>query len=398
MTTETLQAREGLLGHAIAALGRKLLPRDISGGLTLTLPSGKVHRIGYMKPGASCDLQLKNFRPIWSAVRRGAIGFAESYMAGDVESSDITAVLRFYLQNREPLDKAARPVFHKSMVDRLFHLRRANTKAGARRNISAHYDLGNEFYAVWLDQTMSYSSAFFGQEGESLKSGQIAKYRLVLDALGLQGRSDILEIGCGWGGFAEVAADQGHQVTGLTISREQLDYARRRLGDRAEIRFQDYRDTVERFDAIASIEMIEAVGEANWPTYFRVLHDRLKPGGNAAVQAITISERLFPGYRAKADFIQRYIFPGGMLPTKSILASQAAAAGLNFETVATFGQDYARTLALWRERFEASWAAVSRLGFDDHFRRRWRYYLCYCEAGFTEGAIDVGVYRFTRGR
>jgi cyclopropane-fatty-acyl-phospholipid synthase len=398
MTTETLQAREGLLGHAIAALGRKLLPRDISGGLTLTLPSGKVHRIGYMKPGASCDLQLKNFRPIWSAVRRGAIGFAESYMAGDVESSDITAVLRFYLQNREPLDKAARPVFHKSMVDRLFHLRRANTKAGARRNISAHYDLGNEFYAVWLDQTMSYSSAFFGQEGESLKSGQIAKYRLVLDALGLQGRSDILEIGCGWGGFAEVAADQGHQVTGLTISREQLDYARRRLGDRAEIRFQDYRDTAERFDAIASIEMIEAVGEANWPTYFRVLHDRLKPGGNAAVQAITISERLFPGYRAKADFIQRYIFPGGMLPTKSILASQAAAAGLNFETVATFGQDYARTLALWRERFEASWAAVSRLGFDDHFRRRWRYYLCYCEAGFTEGAIDVGVYRFTRGR
>jgi cyclopropane-fatty-acyl-phospholipid synthase len=398
MTTETLQAREGLLGHAIAALGRKLLPRDLSGGLTLTLPSGKVHRIGYMKPGAACDLQLKNFRPIWSAVRRGAIGFAESYMAGDIESSDITAVLRFYLQNREPLDKAARPVFHKSMVDRLFHLRRANTKAGARRNISAHYDLGNEFYAVWLDQTMSYSSAFFGQEGESLKSGQIAKYRLVLDALGLQGRSDILEIGCGWGGFAEVAADQGHHVTGLTISREQLDYARRRLGDRAEIRFQDYRDTAERFDAIASIEMIEAVGEANWPTYFRVLHDRLKPGGNAAVQAITISERLFPGYRAKTDFIQRYIFPGGMLPTKSILASQAAAAGLNFETVATFGQDYARTLALWRERFEASWAAVSRLGFDDHFRRRWRYYLCYCEAGFTEGAIDVGVYRFTRGR
>jgi len=398
MTSETLQAREGLLGRAIAALGRKLLPRDISGGITLTLPSGRVHQIGYAKPGASCDLQLKNFRPIWSAVRRGAIGFAESYMAGDIESSDITAVLRFYLQNREPLDKAARPVFHKSMVDRLFHLRRANTKAGSRRNISAHYDLGNEFYSVWLDQTMSYSSAFFGHEAQSLKSGQIAKYRLVLDALGLQGRSEILEIGCGWGGFAEVAAEHGHQVTGLTISREQLDYARRRLGDRAEIRFQDYRDTAERFDAIASIEMIEAVGEANWPTYFRVLHDRLKPGGNAAVQAITISERLFPGYRAKADFIQRYIFPGGMLPTKSILASQAAAAGLNFETVATFGHDYARTLALWRERFEASWAAVSRLGFDDHFRRRWRYYLCYCEAGFTEGAIDVGVYRFTRGR
>jgi cyclopropane-fatty-acyl-phospholipid synthase len=220
----------------------------------------------------------------------------------------------------------------------------------------------------------------------------------VLDALRLKQPSEILEIGCGWGGFAEVAAGRDHRVTGLTISREQFDYSRARLGGRAEIRFQDYRDTTERFDAIASIEMIEAVGESNWPTYFRVLHDRLKPGGSAAVQAITISERLFAGYRSKADFIQRYIFPGGMLPTKSVLAAQAAAAGLTFEPVAVFGQDYARTLASWRERFDASWSAVSRLGFDNHFRRRWRYYLCYCEAGFSEGAIDVGIYRFVRAR
>jgi cyclopropane-fatty-acyl-phospholipid synthase len=398
MTSETLQARDGLLGHLIAAVGRKLLPRDIEGGITLTLPSGKVHRLGYARPGANCDLQLKNFRPVWNAVRRGAIGFAESFMAGDVESSDITAVLRFYLQNREPLNKAAKPVFYKSLGDRLFHLMRANTKAGARRNISAHYDLGNDFYALWLDPTMSYSSAFFGKGAQSLEDGQIAKYDLVLDALQLGRESHILEIGCGWGGFAEVAVDRGHRVTGLTISREQLEFARARLRDRAEIRFQDYRDTAERFDAIASIEMIEAVGEVNWPTYFRVLHDRLKPGGAAAVQAITIDERLYPGYRAKADFIQRYIFPGGMLPTKAILAAQAAAAGLTFETVATFGHDYARTLALWRERFEASWNAVSRLGFDDQFRRRWRYYLCYCEAGFSEAAIDVGIYRFARAR
>jgi cyclopropane-fatty-acyl-phospholipid synthase len=398
MTSDTLQARDGLLGRVIAALGRKLLPRDIEGGITLTLPSGKVHRLGYARPGAHCDLQLKNFRPVWNAVRRGAIGFAESFMAGDVESSDITAVLRFYLQNREPLNKAAKPVFYKSLGDRLFHLMRANTKAGARRNISAHYDLGNDFYALWLDPTMSYSSAFFGTGAQNLADGQIAKYDLVLDALQLDRESHILEIGCGWGGFAEVAVDRGHRVTGLTISREQLEFARARLRDRAEIRFQDYRDTAERFDAIASIEMIEAVGEVNWPTYFRVLHDRLKPGGAAAVQAITIDERLYPGYRAKADFIQRYIFPGGMLPTKAILAAQAAAAGLTFETVATFGHDYARTLALWRERFEASWNAVSRLGFDDQFRRRWRYYLCYCEAGFSEAAIDVGIYRFARAR
>ena len=398
MTSETLQARDGILGQLIAGIGRKLMPRDVVGGITLTLPSGKAHRIGYARPGAHCDLQLKNFRPVWNAVRRGAIGFAESYMAGDIESSDITAVLRFYLQNREPLNKAAKPVFYKSIGDRLFHKMRANTKAGARRNISAHYDLGNDFYAQWLDPTMSYSSAYFATGAPTLEAGQIAKYDLVLDALKLQGSSEILEIGCGWGGFAEVAADRGHRVTGLTISREQLEFARRRLAGRAEIRFQDYRDTEERFDAIASIEMIEAVGEANWPTYFRVLHDRLKPGGAAAVQAITISERLYAGYRAKADFIQRYIFPGGMLPTKTILAAQAAAAGLTFETVATFGEDYARTLAMWRDKFEASWSAVSRLGFDEHFRRRWHYYLSYCEAGFSEASIDVGVYRFVRAR
>jgi cyclopropane-fatty-acyl-phospholipid synthase len=396
MTSETLQGREGLLGQIIAAAGRKLMPRQLLGGITLTLPSGAQHRIGFDRPGIACDLQLRNYRPLWSAMRRGAIGFAESFMTGDIESSDITAVLRFYLQNREALNEAARPVFFKSIGDRLFHLMRANTKAGARRNISAHYDLGNDFYALWLDPTMSYSSAYFGGGASSLEAGQAAKYDLVLDALGLGGASSVLEIGCGWGGFAEAAADRGHRVTGLTISREQLAYARERLGSRAELRFEDYRDTTGQFDAIASIEMIEAVGEANWPTYFRVLHDRLKPGGAAAVQAITIEERLYPGYRAKADFIQRYIFPGGMLPTRQILAAQAQRAGLGFETVQTFGQDYARTLAMWRERFEANWSAISRLGFDETFRRRWLYYLCYCEAGFAEASIDVGVYRFRR--
>lgn len=398
MTTETLNVREGLLGHVIAAIGRKLLPRDIVGGIILTLPSGKVHRLGFAAPGISCDLQLRSYRPVWNAMRRGAIGFAESYMAGDVESSDLTAVLRFYLQNRESLNKAAKPVFYKSLGDRLFHMMRANSRAGARRNISAHYDLGNDFYSLWLDPSMSYSSAYYATGAQALEAGQAAKYDLVLDTLKLKAPSHILEIGCGWGGFAEAAAGRGHQVTGLTISREQFDYSCARLGERAEIRFQDYRDTKERFDAIASIEMIEAVGEANWPTYFSVLHDRLKPGGTAAVQAITIDERLYSGYRAKADFIQRYIFPGGMLPTKSILAAQAAAAGLKFDTVATFGLDYARTLAQWRERFDACWNAISRLGFDEQFRRRWHYYLCYCEAGFREGNIDVGVYSFARVR
>ena len=396
MTTETLHAREGLIGQLVAAAGHRLLPRDLSGGMTLTLPSGRQQRIGYQKPGIHCDLTLRNYRPVFSAMRRGAIGFAESVMQGDVDSSDMTAVLRFYLKNRDALNRAGRSVFFKSLGDRLFHLLRQNTRAGARRNISAHYDLGNSFYKLWLDPTMSYSSGYFGGGAETLQQSQLAKYDLVVDALALEKPAKILEIGCGWGGFAEVAAERGHRVIGLTISREQLDYARERLGSRAEIRFQDYRDTPEQYDAIASIEMIEAVGESNWPTYFKVLHDRLKPGGRAAVQAITIDRALYDGYRRKADFIQRYIFPGGMLPTKCILAEQAARAGLGFETVKVFGQDYARTLALWRDRFEAAWPTIARLGFDESFRRRWSYYLSYCEAGFREGSIDVGIYRFQR--
>lgn len=396
MTADTIHARDGLVGHLIGSIGRKLLPKDLAGGLTLTLPSGRQHRIGYTKPGVDCDLQLRNYRPVWAAMRRGALGFAESFMAGDVDSSNVTAVLRFYLQNRPALNDAARPVFSKSPVDRLFHMLRPNTKTGARRNISAHYDLGNEFYALWLDRTMSYSSAYFGKGAETLDAAQTAKYDLVLGALSLDRPSEILEIGCGWGGFLETAAQHGHHLTGLTISQEQLDYARRRLKGQAEVRFQDYRDTQEQFDAIASIEMIEAVGAANWPTYFRVLHDRLRPGGRAAVQAITIDERLFEGYRRKADFIQRYIFPGGMLPTKKILSEQAAEAGLGFEVIKTFGQDYAQTLAIWRDRFEAAWAGVAQLGFDERFRKRWHYYLSYCEAGFSEGSIDVGIYRFLR--
>ncbi len=396
MSSESFADREGPIAHLISAIGARLLPKDIAGGLRLTLPSGTTHDIGFERPGIDCDLQLKNFKPVWSAIRRGAVGFAESYMAGDLDSSDITAVMRFYLLNRHALDRAGKPVFFKSVVDRLYHLMRPNTRTGARRNISAHYDLGNDFYAQWLDPSMTYSSAYFGRGAQTLEEGQADKYRLVLDALELERPSAILEIGCGWGGFAEVAAGQGHRVTGLTISAEQLQFAKARLGDKAELRFEDYRDHMGSYDGIASIEMIEAVGEKNWPSYFGVLRDRLKPRASAAVQAITMDERFFPDYRSSADFIQRYIFPGGMLLTREILAEQAARAGLTCEKVETFGQDYARTLAAWRERFEAAWQAIAAMGFDDAFRRRWRYYLCYCEAGFAEAAIDVGVYRFRR--
>ncbi len=397
MTSDTAARPDGLIGRLVVAIGRKLVPQDLRGGLRLTLPSGQTFEIGFRNPGAHADLTLNNYTPIWSSIRRGAVGFSESYITGGWDSSDITALLRFYLQNRHALDSAAKPVFFKSFGDRVWHLMRDNDREGARRNISAHYDLGNDFYRLWLDPSMTYSSAYFGRGANALEEAQGDKYRAVLHAIGAEPGSHILEIGCGWGGFAEVAAGQGYKITGITISREQHDYAVMRLaGTTAQIRMQDYRDTRGSFDGIASIEMIEAVGESHWPAYFRTLRDRLKAGASAAVQAITIDEPFYPDYRSSADFIQRYIFPGGMLPTRQILREQAQNAGLGYEQVLTFGGDYARTLAQWLQRFDAAWPRIADLGFDEAFRRRWRYYLTYCEAGFAERAIDVGIYRFTR--
>jgi cyclopropane-fatty-acyl-phospholipid synthase len=397
MTSESLVQPEGLIGRALVAIGRKLMPQDLRGGLYLTLPSGRRFDIGFRNPGVTADLKLNSFAPVWSSIRRGAVGFSESYLAGGWESENVTALLRFYLQNRRALDSAARRVFYKSIGDRIWHLMRDNDRDGARRNISEHYDLGNDFYRLWLDPGMTYSSAYFGRSANALEEAQRDKYRAVLHAIGAEPGAHLLEIGCGWGGFAEEATRQGYSVTGITISAAQHDYAAQRLaGTTAEIRLQDYRDTRGTFDGIASIEMIEAVGEAHWAAYFRTLRDRLKAGASAAIQAITIDEQFYPDYRSSADFIQRYIFPGGMLPTRQILREQALAAGLRYEQVLAFGSDYARTLAQWLENFEAAWPQVSALGFDERFRRRWRYYLAYCEAGFAERAIDVGIYRFTR--
>jgi cyclopropane-fatty-acyl-phospholipid synthase len=397
MTSEAAAQSEGLIGRLMLAVGRRLVPQDLRGGLHLTLPSGRSLDIGFRNPGATASLTLNSYAPVWSSIRRGAVGFSESYITGGWDSPDITALLRFYLQNRHALDRAAKPVFYKSIGDRLWHIMRDNDRAGAKRNIQEHYDLGNDFYQLWLDPSMTYSSAYFGRGAEDLEAGQRDKYRAVLHAIGAAPGSHLLEIGCGWGGFAEEAVRQGHGVTGITISQEQHDYAVARLaGTAAEIRLQDYRDTRGSFDGIASIEMIEAVGESHWPDYFRTLRDRLKAGASAAVQAITIDEEFYPDYRSSADFIQRYIFPGGMLPTRQILRQQASAAGLGYEQVLSFGADYARTLALWLQRFEAAWPRIQDLGFDERFRRRWCYYLTYCEAGFAERAIDVGIYRFAR--
>jgi cyclopropane-fatty-acyl-phospholipid synthase len=392
---------DGLLGSLILAVGRKVIPQQLKGSLSLTLPSGKEITIGEPGTGFDADLTLKNFSVIWASVKRGQLGFFDRYMAGDVESSHPTNLFRFYLQNRPALDGASTGFFFSSFLDRLWHKRRENSKEGAKDNISAHYDLGNEFYEAWLDDTMSYSSAVFDGTGNSLEAAQRHKIHRVMEAAEVAPGKTYLEIGCGWGGVAEETAKANARLRGITLSREQLQYARDRmqregLSDKTELVFEDYRDTKGTFDGIMSVEMIEAVGEAHWPAYFKTLFDRLKPGGAAAIQGITIVESQYEAYRNGVDFIQRYIFPGGMLPTKDIMREQTAKAGLLFERMECFGQSYAKTLSLWRERFEAAWPKIQPMGFDERFRKMWNLYLCYCEAGFAEGIIDVGIYKLRR--
>jgi cyclopropane-fatty-acyl-phospholipid synthase len=318
-----------------------------------------------------------------------------------VESRDPTSFFRFYIQNRGDLDGASKGVFFASLFDKFWHKKRDNDKKGARDNIAAHYDLGNEFYEMWLDDTMSYSSAVFEPNSNSLEAAQRQKIAKVLDAAEAAPGKSILEIGFGWGGVAEAVGKLGGTLRGITLSKEQLAYAQERmqrqgLSDQCELVIEDYRDTKGTFDGIASVEMIEAVGEAHWPAYFKTLYDRLKPGGVAAIQGITIREDNFDAYRNGVDYIQRYIFPGGMLLTKEIMKEQSRKAGLVFERMECFGQSYAQTLKMWRERFETAWPKISKKGFDERFRKMWTLYLSYCEAGFAEGIIDVGIYKLRK--
>ncbi len=392
---------EGLLGNLILTVAKRLLPQDVLGSLDVTLPSGQVITLGRRGTGIEADLRLRNFSVIWASIRRAQLGFFERYIAGDVESSDPTKVFKFYLQNRGGLDQASKGVFFASLFDKLWHKKRDNTHQGSKENISEHYDLGNEFYKLWLDDTMSYSSAVFDSSTNSLESAQHLKLKHVMDAAEVAPGKSVLEIGCGWGGFAEAAGKAGANVRGITLSKEQLSYSQNRirrigLDPACTFHFEDYRDTRGQYDSIASVEMIEAVGEAHWPSYFRTVFERLKPGGVAAIQGITIQESNFEAYRSGVDFIQRYIFPGGMLLTKDIMREQTQKAGLLMEKIECFGQSYARTLRLWHERFEAAWPQISKQGFDERFRRMWKLYLCYCEAGFSEGIIDVGIYKLKK--
>jgi cyclopropane-fatty-acyl-phospholipid synthase len=380
----------------------RLIGRPTLGAVTITFPDGRTRTYGKPGTGEHPRLLVRNFSRIPETLRRGTIGFAHAYMRGDVEVDDLTALFRYFLQNRNEFQPKGSGWFGRATADIAYHLSRANTVDGSKDNISEHYDLGNAFYAEWLDPTMTYSSALFTGEAQSLEEAQRVKYRRVAEMAGVTPGDSVLEIGCGWGGFAETAAREiGATVYGITLSREQLAYAQARiarqgLDNLATFHFEDYRHTSGQYDRVASIEMIEAVGEEHWPSYFRTVHDRLRPGGTAAIQAITIDEKDFEGYRSTPDFIQRYIFPGGMLMTKRAMEEQGKAVGLILEGAETFRLSYAKTLRLWRERFLERWQAIKALGFDETFRRKWIYYLAYCEAGFEEGSIDVGIYQYRR--
>ena len=357
------------------------------GRLEIRLPDGASRLFGEGEHGVT--LQVHDEALFGQVLARGDIGLAEAYLDGAWDSSDVTGLLSLLASNRQVLKKAVYGSWRKLLAARVRHWLNGNSRAGSKRNIMAHYDLGNEFYKLWLDPSMSYSSALYrAVDDGDLETAQRAKYRRILRRLKADAGQRVLEIGCGWGGFAEMAVHEGLHVTGLTLSPAQLAWARQRV-PAADMRLQDYRDTREQFDHVVSIEMFEAVGERWWPAYFRAVARALKPGGRAVIQSITIRDDLFAQYRRGTDFIQQYVFPGGMLPSPAAFRAAAARQGLVVRGEYAFGHDYARTLAEWRHAFEANWPQIAELGFDEHFRRLWRLYLCYCEAGFLAGNIDV---------
>lgn len=345
--------------------------------------------------GPSGHLRLHQpARVLASLALRGDIGFAESYMAGDWDSDDLPSLLWLLAENQAEFDGVAKPGWLARLAGRLRHALNGNSRGGSRRNIAYHYDLGNDFYRLWLDPGMTYSAACFDQPGMDLAAAQDRKYQRLLAMTGARRGDHLLEIGCGWGGFAETAARRGMQVTGLTLSSAQLGWARQRLdaaglGQQVELRLQDYRDVTGRFDHIVSIEMFEAVGEAYWPVYMERVRQLLKPGGSAALQVIVIEPGAFAEYRRRPDFIQRYIFPGGMLPSVPAFDRVVAQSGLQVTAREYGGLDYARTLASWRDAFRRRLGDIRRLGYDERFCRMWDYYLAYCEAGFRSGRIDL---------
>ncbi|WP_295375882.1 cyclopropane-fatty-acyl-phospholipid synthase family protein [uncultured Pseudacidovorax sp.] len=396
--------RPGLLAALLARRCIRPLLRQLKAGhLIVQLPHGERLEARGALPGPQALIRLHRWRPLLRLLAQGDLGLAIAYRDGEWSTPDLLAVLELGAANEAAWQGAIDGMRPARWLARLAHLRRDNSRSGSRDNIAFHYDLGNAFYERWLDPGLQYSSAIYAHDHETLEAAQARKLGRIVELLDVAPEQSVLEIGCGWGGLARQIAQAGARVTGLTLSTEQLRCAQERaaqagLHERVDLRLQDYRDVQGRFDRIVSIEMIEAVGEAWWPTYFQVLKDRLAAGGRVVVQAITIDETAFARYRAGADFIQRFIFPGGMLPTPTLMREHGERVGLRLGEVQRFGHSYALTLAEWRRRFMAQWASIQPLGFDERFHRLWEYYLAYCEAGFREGRIDVGLYVFEHGR
>ncbi|WP_323782830.1 cyclopropane-fatty-acyl-phospholipid synthase family protein [Thalassovita sp.] len=369
--------------------------RMARGRLDFVMPDGRVFRAEGKEPGYVAELRIKNEDTFARLIREGDLGFCDAYLDGWWDTPDLQAFLDLLHSGNDDVYDGFPGMFLVRAYERMRHLMNSNSRKQAKKNISYHYDLGNDFYALWLDDTMTYSSALFETGQESLESAQQAKYASLVDQMGAKEGDHVLEIGCGWGGFAEYAArERGLRVTGLTISQEQLKYARERiekagLSGLVELKLQDYRDEAGHYDGIASIEMFEAVGEKYWPVYFNKVRDCLKPGKNATLQIITLQEKRFETYRKGVDFIQKYIFPGGMLPSATALRREIARAKLTEIGSIEFGESYSQTLRRWHERFNARWEDVAALGFDERFRRMWNFYLTSCAGSFHGGNCDV---------
>lgn len=372
-----------------------IISRIQFGSISLTTPDGTVHEFSAAGQGPSADLHLHNMEAVSRMLRDGKMGFCEAVMDGHATSRDMATLIELAVLHDEYIETSLQAGLLRRWGLKLFHMLRQNSKAGSAKNISYHYDLGNDFYSAWLDPTMTYSSAVFAEGDDDLSSAQLNKYKHLAQLADIQPGDHVLEIGCGWGGFAKYVTTQiGAHVTGITISKEQYAYAQQALekagvADKVDLKLIDYRDLKGRFDKIVSIEMFEAVGQAYWPVYFKAISNLLKPGGRAAIQSITIEHNAFEAYRSNPDFIQRYIFPGGMLPSMELLEAPVSDAGLQLVEDHGYALHYARTLAEWRDRFQAAWPDLATGKFDTRFKRMWELYLSYCEGGFRAGMIDV---------
>ncbi|MEM1236890.1 MAG: cyclopropane-fatty-acyl-phospholipid synthase family protein [Pseudomonadota bacterium] len=366
-----------------------------NGRLDIHLPDKRSFRADTRRPGPVAEVTVNDPGVFARLIREGQLGFCDAYLEGQWSTPDLQAFMDFVHADNDDMFDSFPGQRLVQAYEMLRHWLNRNTKAQAKKNISYHYDLGNDFYGLWLDDTMTYSSAIFESGQESLEAAQTAKYKSMVDQMGAEPGDHVLEIGCGWGGFAEYAAkERGLKVTCLTISQEQYDYAVERiekagLSDQVTFKLQDYRDERGTYDGIASIEMFEAVGEKYWPAYFEAVRDRLKPGKQATLQIITVQDKRYHLYRNSVDFIQKYIFPGGMLPSPSVLRAQVQQAGMSVVKSIEFGESYSQTLRRWHDTFNARWEEARTMGFDDRFRRMWNFYLTSCAATFHSGNCDV---------